>query len=110
MDRGLLAVWKHHVGEEAFVTAQQRGGNERRRKTHAVSLARRVGKAKRAHKGQRGHAEPVIGPAHRVRPLAGPMASSDRTRWLCPPYGSPMLNRILTVGGLTLVSRVTGLL
>jgi len=25
--------------------------------------------------------EPVIGPAHRVRPLAGPMASSGRTRW-----------------------------
>jgi hypothetical protein len=32
-----------------------------------------------------GHAEPVIGPAHRVRPLAGPMAGSGRTRWRCPP-------------------------
>src|SRR3984893_19355036 len=51
MDRGLLPVWKHHVGEEALVTAQQGGGNERRRKTHGVSLAGRVGKAKRAHPG-----------------------------------------------------------
>jgi len=51
---------------------------------------RRVGKAKRAHQHDSGlgggHAEPVIGPAHRVRPLAGPMAGSGRTRWLCPPY------------------------
>ena len=29
---------------------------------------------------------PVIGPAHRVRPLAGPMASSGGTRWLNPGY------------------------
>src|SRR5260370_1584005 len=29
-------------------------------------------------------AEPVIGPAHRVRPLAGPMAGSGRTRWRPP--------------------------
>ena len=50
--------------------------------------------------------EPAIGPAHRVRPLAGPMAGSSgtggapyprgRRRWaradksaLCPPYQSP---------------------
>jgi hypothetical protein len=33
-----------------------------------------------------GHAEPVIGPAHRVRPLAGPMAGSSGTWWLCPLY------------------------
>src|SRR6202030_4669448 len=32
-----------------------------------------------------GHAELVIGPAHRVRPLAGPLAGSGRTRCLCPP-------------------------
>src|SRR5258707_4992349 len=36
-----------------------------------------------------GHAEPVIGPAYRGRPLAGSMAGSGRTRWLCPPlYGA----------------------
>ena len=29
-------------------------------------------------------AEFIIGPAHRVRPLAGPMAGSGRTRWLNP--------------------------
>jgi len=28
----------------------------------------------------------IIGPAHRVRPLAGPMAGSARTRWLNPGY------------------------
>src|SRR5260370_28653811 len=33
-----------------------------------------------------GFAEFIIGPAHRVRPLAGPMASSGRTRWLNPSY------------------------
>ena len=32
--------------------------------------------------------EPVIGPAHRVRPLAGPMASSGGTRWLNAGYGA----------------------
>jgi len=32
-------------------------------------------------------AEFIIGPAHRVRPLAGPMAGSGRTRWLIAPYG-----------------------
>jgi hypothetical protein len=31
----------------------------------------------------------IIGPAHRVRPLAGPMAGSGGTRWLCPPYAGP---------------------
>jgi hypothetical protein len=36
MDCGLLAVRKHHVGEEALVTAQQGGGNERRRETHGL--------------------------------------------------------------------------
>src|SRR5882757_2930632 len=46
--------------------------------------------ARRAHQAAAfgGHAEPVIGPAQRVRPLAGPMAGSGRTRWLCPPYGA----------------------
>jgi hypothetical protein len=33
-------------------------------------------------------AYPAIGPAQRVRPLAGPMAGSGGTRWLCPPYGA----------------------
>src|SRR5258707_8707969 len=33
-------------------------------------------------------AEFIIGPAHRVRPLAGPMAGSGRTRWLHPGYGT----------------------
>jgi hypothetical protein len=33
-----------------------------------------------------GFAEFIIGPAHRVRPLAGPMAGSDRTHWLNPGY------------------------
>ena len=32
-------------------------------------------------------AEFIIGPAHRVRPLAGPMAGSGRTQWLHPGYG-----------------------
>jgi hypothetical protein len=32
------------------------------------------------------YAEFTIGPAHRVRPLAGPMAGSGRTRWLHPGY------------------------
>src|SRR5260370_35632859 len=32
------------------------------------------------------YAEFIIGPAHRVRPLAGPMAGSGRTRWLHPGY------------------------
>ena len=36
-----------------------------------------------------GFAEFVIGPAHRVPPLAGPMAGSGRTRWLNPPYACP---------------------
>src|SRR6266446_20694 len=31
-------------------------------------------------------AEFIIGPAHRVRPRAGPMASSGRTRWLNPGH------------------------
>ncbi len=31
-------------------------------------------------------AEFIIGPAQRVRPLAGPMAGSGRTRWLHPGY------------------------
>ena len=31
-----------------------------------------------------GFAEFTIGPAHRVRPLAGPMAGSGRTRWAGP--------------------------
>src|SRR6266446_4907477 len=43
------------------------------------SSARRVGKAKRAHRAQCGHAEPVIGPAE------------ARTRWLCPPYNAGSL-------------------
>ena len=34
------------------------------------------------------YAEFIIGPAHRVRPLAGPMAGSGRTRWLHPGYDS----------------------
>jgi hypothetical protein len=29
---------------------------------------------------QHGHAEPVIGPAHRVRPLAGPVAGFSRSK------------------------------
>jgi hypothetical protein len=33
-----------------------------------------------------GFAEFIIGPAHRVRPLAGPMAGSGRPRWLNPSY------------------------
>ena len=33
------------------------------------------------------YAEFIIGPAHRVRPLAGPMAGSARTQWLHPGYG-----------------------
>ncbi len=33
-----------------------------------------------------GFAEFIIGPAHRVRPPAGPMAGSGRTRWLHPGY------------------------
>src|SRR5258708_7468772 len=33
-----------------------------------------------------GFAEFIIGPAHRVRPLAGPMAGSGRTRWLNLSY------------------------
>ncbi len=47
----------------------------------------RVGKAQRAHRWpSRGrHAEPAVGPARRVRPLAGPMAGSGRTGGLCPP-------------------------
>jgi len=32
------------------------------------------------------YAEFIIGLAHRVRPLAGPMAGSGRTRWLHPGY------------------------
>jgi len=36
-------------------------------------------------------AEFIIGPAHRVRPLAGPMAGSDRTRWLHAGYGRSSL-------------------
>jgi len=47
--------------------------------------------------GLDGHAEPVIGPAQRVRPLAGPMAGSGRTRWLCPPYR-------LFLAGLTILA------
>jgi hypothetical protein len=40
------------------------------------------------------YAEFIIGPAHRVRPLAGPMASSGRTRWLHPGYMiAPALRR-----------------
>src|SRR5712671_4461578 len=31
--------------------------------------------------------EPVVGPAHRVRPLAGPMAGSGRTRWRATTHG-----------------------
>jgi len=54
-------------------------------------------------KAKGGHAEPVIGPAQRVRPepaigpakgrtrWAGPMTSSGRTRWLCPPYSAYIL-------------------
>jgi len=34
----------------------------------------------------RGRAEPVIGPAKGRTRWAGPMAGSDRTRWLRPPY------------------------
>jgi branched-chain amino acid transport system substrate-binding protein len=33
------------------------------------------------------YAEFIIGPAHRVRPLAGPMAGSGRTRWLIRATG-----------------------
>jgi hypothetical protein len=33
-----------------------------------------------------GFAEFIIGPAQRVRPLAGPMTGSGRTRWLNPSY------------------------
>jgi hypothetical protein len=36
-------------------------------------------------------AEFIIGPAHRVRPLAGPMAGSGRTRWHNPHYFSTFL-------------------
>src|SRR5437899_134376 len=57
-----------------------------------VKLPRRVGWAKTRsctpcppRLGNGGHAEPVIGPAQRVRPPGGPMAGSGRTRWLCPP-------------------------
>jgi hypothetical protein len=32
------------------------------------------------------YAEFIIGPAHPVRPLAGPMASSGLTRWLHTAY------------------------
>jgi hypothetical protein len=42
-------------------------------------------------------AEFIIGPAHRVRPLAGPMAGSGRTRWLIAPYG-PSAQARLTEG------------
>ncbi len=38
-----------------------------------------------------GFAEFTIGPAHRVRPLAGPMAGSGRTRWPNPPYRAALL-------------------
>ena len=31
-----------------------------------------------------------MGPAHRVRPLAGPMAGSGRTRWLHPGHKAPL--------------------
>jgi hypothetical protein len=33
-----------------------------------------------------GFAEFIIGPAQRVRPLAGPMTGSGRIRWLKPSY------------------------
>jgi hypothetical protein len=33
-----------------------------------------------------GFAEFIIGPTHRVPPLAGPMTGSGRTRCLNPPY------------------------
>ena len=65
---------------------------------------RRVGKgslfsAMPTRRGLGGHAKPVIGPAHRVRPLAGPMASSGRTRWLCLPY-TALLLFCLGIGGI----------
>src|SRR5258708_15883377 len=39
------------------------------------------------------YAEFIIGPAHRVRPPAGPMAGSGRARWLHPGYGSQLLGQ-----------------
>src|SRR5258708_38475147 len=40
-------------------------------------------------------AEFTIGPAHRVRPLAGPMASSGRTRWLIHPTPPALAGRVV---------------
>jgi len=39
------------------------------------------------------NAEFIIGPAHRVRPLAGPMAGSGRTRVLNPATKLPRVLR-----------------
>ena len=49
-------------------------------------------------------AEFIIGPAHRVRPLAGPMAGSGRTRWLHPGYG---LGTAATFAPLTFKERTS---
>jgi len=83
--RGVPETWWYDRDKAAKI---EKGGQRVIRSTGIIS---RVGKGARLRAvptglGRGGHAEPVIGPAHRVRPLAGPMAGSGRTRWLYPPY------------------------
>jgi hypothetical protein len=67
--------------------------------SEAMTQAQSVGWVERSetHPGP-SHAAPsmdfaefTIGPAQRVQPLAGPMASSGRTRWLYLSYSAAIL-------------------
>src|SRR5260370_18670414 len=69
---------QRQASERSFPFALSRGG---------CSLVARLERSVIRDQPVPDYAEFIIGPPHRVRPPAAPMACPGRTRWLPPGYG-----------------------